>query len=173
MQGRPGKCPHCGSTFLVPQYGADQDEDEEDAQEPDDSTLESAADESAEEELELETVEDQIEGYNGESYSSDPFAFDFSNLTSEPSAGHAMAAVFQRFWQHKRTGGVVELYLKGGEVIAPEWYSPRQSQELYGMFAYAERDGSFTMTAVHWDAVERIAVRGVSALPQGMFDEET
>ncbi len=40
------------------------------------------------------------------------------------------------------------------------------------MFAFAERDGSFTMTAVHWDAIERIAVRRVDALPEGMFDEE-
>ncbi len=120
----------------------------------------------------------EIEGFNGQTYESDPFTFDFTSLTADspaggPQTGNPMAGVFQRLWLHKRTGGIVELYLKGGEVIAPEWFSPRQSQETYGMFAFAERDGSFTMTAVHWDSIERIAVRNVEALPQGMFDEES
>jgi hypothetical protein len=178
MQGRPGKCPHCGATFLVPQYepSDDYDDEDEEDEESDDASEERAADDPARERAaEDELIEQTIEGFNGDAFEGDPFAFDFSSLTTETAAGPVggMAGVFQRLWLHKRTGGIVELYLKGGEVIAPEWFAPRQSQDTYGMFAYVERDGSYTMTAVNWDAIERVAVRGVAALPEGMFDEET
>ena len=139
---------------------------------------EAAAEETVEQAAEHSSEAPEIEGFNGQTYESDPFTFDFTSLTADspasgPQGGNPMAGVFQRLWLHKRNGGIVELYLKGGEVIAPEWFSPRQSQETYGMFAFAERDGSFTMTAVHWDSIERIAVRNVETLPQGMFDEES
>ncbi len=125
MQGRPGKCPHCGATFLVPQYEEEQGGDEDDQYElgeeiAADSDSETASDEAAEPAPE----EQEIEGFNGTAYESDPFAFDFASITSESAGGggvggNPMAGVFQRLWAHKRTGGIVELYLKGGEVIAP------------------------------------------------------
>jgi hypothetical protein len=179
MQGRPGKCPHCGATFLVPRYepggefDEEEDEDEENKDDEEESGESSADDESPREpSAEEQLIEQAIEGFNGDAFQGDPFAFDFSSLTTETVGTGGMAGVFQRLWLHKRTGGIVELYLKGGEVIAPEWFSPRQSQDTFGMFAFAERDGSLTMTAVSWDAIERIAVRGIAELPPGMFDEE-
>jgi hypothetical protein len=167
MQGRPGKCPHCGATFLVPDY-----EPEEAGESSEPSDEQTAAEEPA-----LQSVDEpliEIGDFNGAAYEADSFAFDFTGVTEAPdSAGvHAMAGLFQRLWLYKRTGGIVELYLKGGEVIAPEWYASRFSQEAYGMFAYQEADGSTTLTAIHWDAIERMAVRRVNALPQGMFDED-
>ncbi len=155
----------------MPDYEPQDEGGEASAASSDESEQAEADASQAQSEAEQQPIEEEILSFNGDAYQESPFAFDFSSLTSEAESGNAMAGLFQRLWPHKRTGGIVELYLKGGEVIAPEWFSARQSQENYGMFAFAERDGSITLTAVNWDAIERIAVRGIGALPQGMFDE--
>lgn len=43
MQGRPGKCPHCGATFLVPKY---EEEDEQEEEEPDDESSDDSSEPS-------------------------------------------------------------------------------------------------------------------------------
>ena len=40
------------------------------------------------------------------------------------------------------------------------------------MFAVRDDDGRYTLSAVNWDAIERVAVRGVKGLPEGMFEAE-
>jgi hypothetical protein len=164
MQGRPGKCPHCGATFLVPDYEPEEASDSSDSLDE-----ETGAEENAEPLAEVPPLE--LGEFNGAAYEADSFAFDFTSESPDAS-GHAMAGLLQRLWPYKKTGGIIELYLKGGEVIAPEFYSPRYSQDAYGMFAYQDTDGSVTLTAIHWDSIERMAVRRVNELPQGMFDEQ-
>jgi len=147
LQGKPGKCPHCGAKFLIPDYEGD-DEEGVDAE----SGFGSSA--------------------NGQ------FAFDFSSLTDEEpaadaaqAASHAMARLFVQLWRQRGDAGTIELYLKGGERLVPHHFSPGLSRERYGMFAVQDEDGRYTLTAIHWDTVERVAVSGVEGLPHGMFDE--
>jgi hypothetical protein len=64
----------------------------------------------------------------------------------------------------------VEIHVSGATPIYPEWYEPRWSRGTHGLFAKQETDGTVTLTAVAWDSIQKIVVRGVQGLPDGMFE---
>ena len=80
------------------------------------------------------------------------------------------ARLVARLWVEREHGGVVELHLTGGSVILPEWYESRWSRGTHGLFASQAPDGSITLTAVAWDAIQKVVVRQVKGLPDGMFE---
>jgi hypothetical protein len=80
------------------------------------------------------------------------------------------ARLVERLWVERDHGGVVELHLTGGSVILPEWYESRWSRGTHGLFASQAADGSITLTAVAWDAIQKVVVRQVQGLPDGMFE---
>jgi len=97
------------------------------------------------------------------------------NLPPLPDASgapeHPAARLVARLWvERDHHGGVVELHLSGGSVILPEWYEPNWSRGTHGLFASQAVDGSVTLTAVAWDTIEKIVVRQVQGLPDGMFE---
>ncbi len=81
-----------------------------------------------------------------------------------------MAILVARLWAERDHGGIVELHLVGGSVILPEWYEPAWSQGSHGLFASQAADGSVTLTAVAWDSIQKVVVRQVEGLPDGMFE---
>ncbi len=83
---------------------------------------------------------------------------------------NATALLLARLWAERDHGGVVELHLVGGSVILPEWYEPRWSLGTHGLFASQAADGSVTLTAVAWESVQKVVVRQVEGLPDGMFE---
>lgn len=86
-------------------------------------------------------------------------------------AEHPAARLVARLWvERDHHGGIVELHLSGGSVILPEWYEPNWSRGTHGLFASQAVDGSVTLTAVAWDTIEKIVVRQVQGLPDGMFE---
>jgi hypothetical protein len=80
------------------------------------------------------------------------------------------ARLVARLWVERDHGGVVELHLTGGSVILPEWYESRWSRGTHGLFASQAADGSITLTAVAWEAIQKVVVRQVQGLPDGMFE---
>ena len=80
------------------------------------------------------------------------------------------AILVARLWAERDHGGIVELHLVGGSVILPEWYEPAWSQGSHGLFASQAADGSVTLTAVAWDSIQKVVVRQVEGLPDGMFE---
>lgn len=86
----------------------------------------------------------------------------------EPS--NATARLVARLWAEREHGGIVELHVTGGSVILPEWYEARWSSGSHGLFASQAADGSVTLTAVAWDSIQKIVVRQVEGLPDGMFE---
>ena len=80
------------------------------------------------------------------------------------------ALLVARLWAERDHGGIVELHLVGGSVILPEWYEPAWSQGSHGLFASQAVDGSVTLTAVAWDSIQKVVVRQVEGLPDGMFE---
>ena len=80
------------------------------------------------------------------------------------------AALVARLFQEVEHGGVVELHLTGGSVILPEFYESRWSGGSHGLFASRAADGTVTLTAVAWDAIQKIVVRQVDGLPDGLFE---
>ena len=80
------------------------------------------------------------------------------------------AALVTRLFQEKDHGGIVEVHIAGGSVILPEFYEPRWSAGSHGLFASRAADGTVTLTAVAWDSIQKIIVRQVNGLPDGMFE---
>lgn len=83
---------------------------------------------------------------------------------------HPTAQLVARLWLERAHGGIVELHLAGGGVILPEWYEARWSRGTHGLFASQTADGTVTLTAVAWDSIQKIVVRQVEGLPDGMFE---
>lgn len=84
--------------------------------------------------------------------------------------GNPTAALVARLFQEMEHGGIVEVHIAGGSVILPEFYEPRWSVGSHGLFASRAADGTVTLTAVAWDAIQKIVVRQVNGLPDGMFE---
>lgn len=95
--------------------------------------------------------------------------FDGAEPEGDP-VDNPTARLVARLWVERDHGGVVELHLTGGSVILPEWYESRWSRGTHGLFASQAPDGSITLTAVAWDAIQKVVVRQVTGLPDGMFE---
>jgi hypothetical protein len=83
---------------------------------------------------------------------------------------HPLSQLVARLWAEREHGGIVELHLAGGTLLAPEWFDEPGSRGGYGLFASQAADGTVTMTVVPWDEVKRVVVRGIVGLPDGMFE---
>jgi len=88
----------------------------------------------------------------------------------EPGQENPTAMLVARLWVEREHGGIVELHLTGGSVILPEWFETNWSRGTHGLFASQAVDGSVTLTAVAWDTIQKIVVRQVQGLPDGMFE---
>ena len=80
------------------------------------------------------------------------------------------AALVARLFQEIAHGGIVEVHITGGSVILPELYEARWSVGSHGLFASRAADNTVTLTAVAWDSIQKIIVRQVDGLPDGMFE---
>lgn len=89
-----------------------------------------------------------------------------------PADEHPTSSLIARLWAEREHGGIVELHLVGGGVILPEWYESNWSRGSHGLFASQAADGSITLTAVAWDTIQKVVVRQVQGLPDGMFDDQ-
>ncbi len=165
LQGHAGQCPHCKATFRIPiiepSDGAHSDQSEEILRGDDYSGYDDPL---------IERVRDN--GQSGDNYDV------FSTVLSEPSAAegatapaaHPLARLVTRLWSEREHGGIVELHLSGGAMLAPEWFDAKLSQDSHGLFAVQAADGTVTMTIVPWESVQRVVVRGVVGLPDGLFE---
>jgi hypothetical protein len=89
---------------------------------------------------------------------------------AEEVVSNPTALLVARLWEERRHGGIIELHVTGGSVILPEWFEPRWSGGTHGLFASRAADGTVTLTAVAWEAVQKVVVRQVDGLPDGMFE---
>jgi DNA-directed RNA polymerase subunit RPC12/RpoP len=188
LEGKPGKCPHCGVKFLVPTHDDPSDDD-------DGGSRILVNERPAAGELAVQGVPGSDVGRD-----SDAHGFDFNFADTEsmgPSAtaavprietgsrgdsgvragsgprlggSHPMAELFARFWDERSRGAFVEVHLDDGAIIIPERYSRELSRSSHGVFAVKDPDGTHTLSLVAWDSVRRINVRRVSKLPKKIFD---
>lgn len=107
----------------------------------------------------------------------EPAAMPFPQPVVEEAGGvdfdqiqNGTARLVARLWAERGHGGIVELHLSGGSPILPEFYDPYLSDGTHGLFANHLPDGTVTLTAVRWDAVQKVIVRKVEGLPDGMFE---
>jgi hypothetical protein len=170
LQGHAGQCPHCKATFRIPMV--DEATAAERAGGP--SEIDEFA---AFEKGLLEASGDN--GHAAEGYDmlsavlSDPPAAGGSLIGRNeaiPAGAHPLARLVARLWSEREHGGIVELHLTGGALLVPEWFDMKLSHDSHGLFAVQAADGSVTMTIVAWDSVQRVVVRGVIGLPDGLFE---
>jgi hypothetical protein len=92
---------------------------------------------------------------------------------SSPPTENPTARLVARLWQERSHGGEVELHIEGSSrPILPQFFERDWSQGSHALFARQEPDGSVTLEAVAWESVQRIVVRKVQGLPDGMFLDE-
>ena len=170
LQGHAGQCPHCKATFRIPLV-----EQNTPASEKAQPTTESDEFTAFENGL-LESAQDNglaVEGYEMLStvLSDAPAAGSLTGRTEAmPANAHPLARLVARLWNEREHGGIVELHLTGGALLVPEWFDAKLSHDSHGLFAVQAADGSVTMTIVPWDSVQRVVVRGVIGLPDGLFE---
>lgn len=81
---------------------------------------------------------------------------------------HPTADLVARLWAEREHGGMVEVHHADG-VIVPDWYDVTWSRGTHGVFGSQAPDGTVTITAVAWSAVQKVIVRQVQTLPADMF----
>ena len=92
---------------------------------------------------------------------------------AKPPAESPTARLIARLWQERAHGGEVELHLSGSSrPILPQFFERDWSQGSHALFARQEPDGSITLEAVAWESIQRVVVRKVQGLPDGMFLDE-
>jgi hypothetical protein len=93
--------------------------------------------------------------------------------TAGPTAESPTARLIARLWQERAHGGEVELHLSGSpRPILPQFFERDWSQGSHALFARQEPDGTITLEAVAWESIQRVVVRKVQGLPDGMFLDE-
>ena len=85
------------------------------------------------------------------------------------SISNPTALLLARMWDEREQGGIVEIHLTGGGVIKPDGFDEQWSRGTHALFANRTADDKIVLTAVAWDTVQKIIVRHVEFLPDGMF----
>lgn len=159
LQGKAGKCPHCGEKFRVPSL----DDMQEDVEEfgVDEELLAFGA---------VGTLDEPPGFYAGdESGLGDEIPQD-AMVEEEFGPPHPMRLLFERLWREHEHGGRVRLHLGGGVVLEADFYARGYSRGGYGVVATRDERGNYRISAIQWDAVERIEVDELVNLPDGVFE---
>ena len=162
MSGQRGKCSKCGVPVSIPTVGKAQEAVGQ--SESLGGLFAGLGDDSDSEASATEFVE------LAAPVGSRPLESMESGQASEAVQGHPTAMLVARLFQEVEHGGIVEVHIAGGSVILPEFYEFRWSVGSHGLFASRAADGTVTLTAVAWDSIQKIIVRQVNGLPDGMFE---
>jgi hypothetical protein len=159
LQGQPGECPQCGSRFRVPTY-ADQPPPAVD----DVAALHGSS--------EVPTVPDtEADQTSPSSWKRESTATVGSSLESASTAAlreHPTARLMARLWSCREQGATIEIRCGEGQCLAPDQLVPSLTTATHGVFAVAEPNGTFTVTAVAWGEIRVVVARGVRQLPEAM-----
>jgi hypothetical protein len=165
LQGQPGECPECGSRFRIPTYD-DIPEDET----ADQRIGVGRADGGEDSDLVIEQDESEqqasLKGTVDERGDTAKIPRSAVPTETEPVAmRHPLAQLVATLWPEKANGATIELRLVGGEILVPDQFAVSLSCDSYGVFAVKDPDGKYTLTALAWEAIERVVVRGVETPP--------
>ena len=159
LQGKPGQCPHCSSKFVIPDYS-------EFAPDPDPADAEDVSGVISSGEVDLEPLEELVSPGDLESLSAEDTAIASvppASLLPDSATAFAGAATvagrpvslqhaFELLWARRAAGIYMELHLKSGDILRPEFYAASSSGPSQGLFATRDDDGSYTLAAIAWDA---------------------
>jgi hypothetical protein len=164
LQGRPGECPECGSRFRIPSYTEDVSEEEHIEQEIGIGTVEGTGST-----VDLEQGSDSP-GMGESGYSLDAASRSVPPPVPQLPVAHPWAALLTNLWKQHSPGSVVEVLLSDGEALIPDRFSPDEGGS-HAVFAVKNSNGTYTVTAVTWDSINRVLLRGLKKLPDELFGE--
>ena len=154
LQGRPGQCPECASRFRIPSYDeAEQEQEDTKAQ-------------IAVPALAVEETPGPLEAESPTEGSADVSTALAGSDSGAGLPAHPWTALFSRLWAYKSQGVTVELRYGDGQRLSPDRFLKGMSQASHGVFAVQEPSGMHTITALPWDSISAILVRGVKKLPE-------
>jgi Zn finger protein HypA/HybF involved in hydrogenase expression len=172
LQGRPGQCPHCGAKFRIPT----REEMEGDGEAPDDdvpmgeavdvdvfvppATLDEISPHADEPEYGAGANLDAITAADAYRQAPPAAAGSFGGL----------ASAFAWLWDQRGPDGVVDVFIEGGDVVTPDYFSSSLSTADCLVVAVADDDGTYTLAAVPWRSVKRVGFRRVRKLPPRVFN---
>lgn len=187
LQGKPGQCPDCGSRFRIPTYEGVSAEEEAASQislgrvdgragsdigsptgagGPTAKPQESPAPPSETPVPSAEKPLPPAESPPPPEASAMP-----TTISTRCVAGQDMQALFVRLWELRPRDATIKIYLRNGESLVPhEFLKQSSEQSRQGLFTSKEPDGTITLTAVAWDAVVRVTIRGLKELPKELAD---
>jgi len=158
LQGRPGQCPVCGSKFRIPVY------QEEAASEPPKSAA-GRADQAAEgSSVELADGEHDAAGTGSEAGREGTSGTEPNrppSSTGQPGQLHPAAQLMARLWRLKSQGATIELRYGEGHRLTPDEYVTSLSSATHAVFSVKEPNGTLTLTAMPWESIHAVVVRGV------------
>jgi hypothetical protein len=155
LQGRAGKCPHCGEKFLVPML--DEMNETDDFGVEDEAPVDfggeayDEAGEFADEEFGDEIPDDALE-------------------EEEIGLPHPARRLFERLWREREHGGRVKLHLVEGGAVEADFYARNLSRGQHGVVASRDEKGNYRIMAIAWDDVRRVEVDELVNLPDGVFE---
>jgi hypothetical protein len=175
LEGTPGECPECAVRFLVPSCDEVSDEDEPqvsgDAGQPEQEINIVTGDQprNFQDEVPVEpgpgtAAEVQADVPHVMEISTGARADDSGSLHLAATA-RPLAELFAELWPQRARGAVIELHLSDGHTIVPDRFARAMSQGSFAMLSATDSDGKHTLTAVAWDSVVRVVVRGLGQLP--------
>lgn len=172
LRGKLGLCPHCQSRFRIPA--------EPEAAAPDSAPSDELVDDDGEV-IEGRPLDGSAEDGGGEADA----AADSSG--TETAAEAAPAVPWQAappessdssrwlelcrwLWSQRDSRSLVEIKLRSGASFQPAWFSATVSDGRVGVFARQTEEGLFDITAIAWEQVDQVDVRGCEQLPPGLFE---
>lgn len=90
------------------------------------------------------------------------------SATSAADLPHPMAELCDRLWAETGSGAKIEVVLADGNHLVVHHFARNWSQRSHGLFACREGDGTYTLTAVAWETISRVIVRGVPELSEDL-----
>jgi hypothetical protein len=179
LAGRPGQCPHCSAKFLIPSLEESLAAEDGDGGEHDEGGI--SLDEIV---IQVDTSKAGLSAARNRASGSPPpsprppavpveaaGAESAAMRMPGPSATSAeqasLARLLRELWGWRGDGVTIEIHVGGGEPLVPDEFT--MSDDGHALFSVRESDGTHTLSAVSWSAIERIVARGLTEFPTRWF----
>lgn len=163
LQTQPGECPECGSRFRIPSYEKMPVEEEmmvEPASGSPGGSIGLAEASSRVEDVPTAVGPPGLERADLAVYASE-------KGSEVPAASpHPFFGVFCRLWAYKAHGATVEVRYGEGQRLVPDRFAKGLSGGTHGVFVVDEPNNTYTLTAIAWDSIWSVVVRGSKSPPK-------
>jgi hypothetical protein len=174
MVGEPGECPHCGSTFIVPDPRPAPTHTPHEPVPSDAAAVATDADKRLAATVDFQALGQiasdlsvrETEGSGG----IDLGAEKSSPEAAPPVDAHPMQTAATLLWEYRAQGATIEIRLRDGTRLAAEAFARGLSETGCGVFGLREADGTYTVRAVAWADVAELTVKNVKDFTAGLFD---